>query len=314
MSHRARIIVLGSAAGGGSPQWNCNCPICRRVRRGDPHAPRRTQTSLAVSADGRRWVLVNASPDLGEQLLSTSALHPCTDGRHSPIEAVVLTGAEIDQVTGLLNLRESEPFALYASRSTHCTLEESPIFDALSRDVVPRRNLAMNEPNCLADGDGQPLGIFVEPFAVPGKIPLYKEVPGQAPEIGEKTEGNIALQISAGNERFFFVPCIADITAEFLDRIDGASLVFFDGTLWRDDELIAAGLGKKSGRRMGHVSIDGPDGAMEALSGVDIGRKIFIHINNSNPVLLADSPQRRAVEEAGWEVAHDGMAFELATT
>lgn len=305
---RGRIKVLGSAAGGGSPQWNCNCEVCRRVRVGDG-VLRRTQTSIAVSPDAERWVVINASPDLGEQLLNTPELQPQKEGRHSPIETVVLTGGEVDQVAGLLTMREGEAFSLYASASTHRALEESVIFEALDRELVPRRRLEVDEPTELVDGSGQPLDVVVEPFAVPGKVPLYKEKPGEVPQIGESTEDNVALRIEVGGRECFFIPCCADITEELKSRIQGAALLFFDGTLWRDDELIAAGLGHKTGHRMGHVSIGGPEGAMARLADVDVGRKVFIHINNSNPVLLEDTVERRLVEEAGWEVAWDGMEF-----
>lgn len=301
------LVVLGAAAGGGSPQWNCNCEVCRRVRTGDDGASRRTQTSIAVSADGHRYALINASPDLGEQILHTPALHPRREGRHSPIEAVVLTGGEIDQVAGLLTLREGESFSLFASQTTHSILRESPIFGAVDEQIVPRRTLAMEQTTELADADGEPLGIAVESFPVPGKIPLYQETPGQTPNIGEVSENNVALRIEIDEKSVFFIPCCAQVTPELKEFVDGAPLLLFDGTLWRDDELITAGLAEKTGHRMGHVSIDGPDGALAAFSGVAIDRKIFIHINNSNPVLLDDTPERRAVEEAGWEVARDGM-------
>ena len=311
MTTGPRITVLGAAAGGGSPQWNCNCPVCRRVRAGEPGAPRRTQTSLALSADGNRFALINASPDLGEQLLRTPSLHPQRDGRHSPIDAVVLTGGEIDEVTGLLTMREGESFALYASQTTHDTLAASPIFGALDQELVPRRRLPMNETIGLSDGSDKPLDIAVEAFPVPGKIPLYQEDPGVTPEIGALTDANIALQLSVGDSRAFFIPGCADITEELRQRIDGASILFFDGTLWSDDELISAGLGHKTGHRMGHVSIDGAEGAIAELADIDVERKIFIHLNNSNPVLLDDSDERRAVEDRGWEVAYDGMEISL---
>ena len=302
---RGRIKVLGAAAGGGSPQWNCNCEVCRRVRAGDG-ASRRTQTSIAVSADGERWALVNASPDLGEQLLKTPELQPQKRGRHSPIEAVVLTGGEVDQVTGLLTMREGERFSLYASSMIHKTLDESVIFEALNREQVRRRQLLPEEPTSLVDGTGEELGVVVEAFAVPGKVPLYQETPGEAPTIGEATEDNVALRICVEERECFFIPGCAEITPQLKERVHGASLLLFDGTLWRDDELIAAGLGEKTGHRMGHVSISNAGGAIESWSDVDIERRVFIHLNNSNPVLLEDSPQRRAVEEAGWEVAWDG--------
>jgi pyrroloquinoline quinone biosynthesis protein B len=303
-----RIIVLGAAAGGGSPQWNCRCSVCEKVREGAPGTSPRTQTSIAVSADGQRWILINASPDLGEQLRRTRALHPAHGMRHSPVEAVVLTGGEIDQVAGLLTLRERQPFALYASGAVHATLEDSPIFSALNEALVPRRSLCVGESTEIFDARSGSLGIRVEAFAVPGKIPLYEEQPGVEPALSEVTEHTVALRIeSHDGAHFYFVPCCAGVTDELADRLRGAPLVFFDGTLWRDDELIVAGLGEKTGRRMGHLSVSGPDGAMALLEPLHIRQKVFVHINNSNPILVATSQERRAVENAGWQVAFDGM-------
>ncbi len=303
------VRVLGAGAGGGSPQWNCNCEICKRVRDGD--GPRRTQTSLAVSADGRRWALINASPDLREQIAKTPSLHPQHSGRHSPIEAVVLTGGEVDQVTGLLTMREGEPFSVYASGSVHETLAQSPIFDALDRETVPRRSMQLDETTEIAGADGQKLGISVTAFSVPGKVPLYEETPGETPEIGVETEDNVALRVDLGETHFFFVPGCADITPGLKERLQGAPLVFFDGTLWSDDELVDAGLTEKTGQRMGHVSISGDGGVLESFSDADIERKVLIHINNSNPVLLDDTEERQTVEAAGWDVAYDGWTIEL---
>ena len=305
------LLVLGAAAGGGSPQWNCACPICQRVRSGDEAAPRRTQTSISVTADGHRWALINAAPELAEQLLKATPLHPKRSGRHSPICAVVLTGAEVDQVTGLLTLREGHPFSLYGSQSTLGTLAQSLIFDVLPPDRVERRGLQLNEPFEICDRGGEPLGITAEAFAVPGKIPLYKETPGEVPAIGETTDENIALKLRLGEQDVFFIPGCAEVTDELLERLEGAAALFFDGTLWHDEELIEAGLSQKTGRRMGHVSVTGPGGAIEAFAEADIGQKIFIHINNSNPLLLADSPERQQAEAAGWAVAYDGMELSL---
>lgn len=303
------IRVLGSGAGGGSPQWNCNCEICRRVRAGD--APPRTQTSIAVSADGNRWAVVNAPPDLREQIRNTPSLHPRQPKRHSPIDAVALTGAEVDQAAGLLHLREGEPFGLYASGAVHDTLADSAIFDVLDESTVPRRRLPLDETTELSGADGEPLGVGVEPFAVPGKIPLYRETPGETPDLAETGENNVALRIGDGDSHFLFIPCIARLTDSVLERIDQTPLLFVDGTLWHDDELRDADLSEKTGRRMGHVSISGSDGVIERLADVDVERRLLIHINNSNPVLVEDTDERRAVEEAGWEVAYDGMEIEL---
>ena len=300
------IIVLGAAAGGGFPQWNSNAPGCRRARAGDPAAPPRTQASIAISGDGRHWFVVNASPDLRTQINQTPALHPREGLRSTPIAGVILTGGEVDTITGLLTLREREPFTLLATTEVLAMLDANPIFEALNREVVPRETMALDRPLPLRLRDGSPAGLTIVPFVVPGKVPLYAEAGPDPAAICENGE-TIGLEISDGAHRVCFVPGCARMTDNLRVRLRGADAVFFDGTLWVDDEMIRAGLGEKTGRRMGHMSIDGMEGTIAALRDLGIKRRIFIHINNSNPVLLADSPERAQVEAAGWEVSHDGM-------
>ncbi len=303
------LSVLGSGAGGGSPQWNCACPTCQAVRRGE--APPRTQTSVAVSRDGRQWALLNASPDLRSQIAATPALQPQRPGRHSPIASVVLTGAEIDQVVGLLHMREGHPFSLYGSSTTLAALARSPIFDALPADRVPRRPLPPATPTALLDTRDEPLDLDIELFAVPGKVPLYEENLDVEPDLLDESGTTAALKISDGSSTVFFIPGCAAITDDLKARLHNADLLFFDGTLFRDDELVTQGLSHKTGRRMGHLSIDGPDGTMALLKDLPIPRKIFLHMNNSNPVLLPDSPERARVLDQGWEIAHDGMQIQI---
>ncbi len=308
-----RVVVLGSAAGGGFPQWNSAGPGCRRARGGDPAAKPRTQASVAVSADDRRWALLNAAPELRLQVEAISALHPDPAGdavRHSPIAAVVLTGGEVDTVAGLLSMRERQPFALYAASPTLAVLDANPIFGVLDSAVVPRRALAPDVPEALADAAGTPLGLTVEAFTVPGKVPLFLERSGADPGRAEAGE-TLGLRITAGGEALVFVPSCAAMTDALRVKLDGAGAVLFDGTLFRDDEMLRAGAGTKTGARMGHMSIDGPDGTIAALAGLRIGRRVLIHLNNTNPVLLDDGPERAHVAAAGWEVAHDGMEFTL---
>lgn len=298
-------VVLGAAAGGGFPQWNSNALPCRRARAGDPAAAPRTQAGLAVSGDGVHWFLLNASPDLREQIGRTTVLQPGSGLRSSPIAGVVLTGGDVDAIAGLLTLRERQPFALFATAAIHAVLDANPIFEVLARDVVDRRTVALDSPIALAGG------LVVRLFAVPGKVPLYLETGNDAPPIaiGETT---VAAMVSDGRSQLFFIPGCAAMTPTLAARLQGADVVLFDGTLWQDDEMIVAGIGAKTGRRMGHMSISGPTGTLAAFRSLDIGRKIFIHLNNSNPVLLADSAQRAAVTAAGWEVAHDGMELRFA--
>lgn len=305
------MLVLGAAAGGGFPQWNCNCANCRRARAGDPAALPRTQSSLALSADGERWVLLNASPDLRQQIALNPALHPKRAARHSPIAAVVLTSADIDHVAGLLTLRESQPFSLYATGRVHEALAANSIFRALG-EAVARRALTLDRPEELLDRDGGPLGLRLTPFAVPGKVALYLEDPGAGPDFGTQPGDTIGLEIDDGAcGCAYYLPACAAFTPALARRIGGARLVLFDGTLWSDDEMVAGGLGRKSGGRMGHMSMAGAGGSIAAFAPLAIGRKIFVHINNTNPALLDDSAERAVAEKAGWEIAFDGMEIDL---
>ncbi len=307
-----RVRVLGAAAGGGFPQWNAHSEGCRRARKGDPTALRATQASVAVTADDRRWLIVNASPDLREQIEANRPLHPCHGLRSSPIAAIVLTNGDVDAIAGLLHLREGTPFALYAHRRVHAVLDRNPVFEVLDRAIVPRRALIPDEPVDLADATGNSLGLRVEPFVVPGKLPLYLE-----PEAGVSFDtaaldgDSLGLEISAGGRRLVYLANCAALDPRARRRAAGADLLFMDGTLWRDDEMILQGVGTKTGRRMGHLSMSGPDGAVAALADVQVGRRIFIHINNTNPALLADSPERAELARTGWEVARDGMEIDL---
>lgn len=307
-----RILVLGAAAGGGYPQWNCNCSTCRRAWQGDPEAPSRTQSSLAVSADGERWVLLNASPDLRQQILANKPLWPRHAGRDSPIAAVVVTNADVDHVAGLLSLRERQAFALYANPRVHATLRASTIFDVLSQALVARRDLPTDTSTELADGAGQKLGLRVIAFPVPGKVALYLEDLQAGPGLGTQEGDTIGLEIAATDgTTFFYLPACASMPPELAARLRGAGLVLFDGTLWHDAEMVAANLGAKTGQRMGHMSIAGEGGTLATFAALQVRRKVFIHVNNTNPILLSRSPERRKVEEAGWEVAEDGMEIVL---
>lgn len=294
-------IVLGAAAGGGFPQWNCNCEVCRLAWAGDARVRARTQASLAVSADGNRWALINASPDLRAQIQATQVLHP-KGLRDSPIEAVVLTGGEIDQTAGLLSLRERSPFMLMATAATLAAVADNPMFGVLASDVVARRAITPGENFSLGGG------LQAEFFMVPGKLPLYLE--GDNPHTAEESAANVGVEISDGRRRLAYIPGAAEMTPSLRDRLARADVVLFDGTLFTDDEMIRTGTGTKAGRRMGHMPIEGEGGSLLALEGLS-ARKIFVHINNTNPILVDGSPERRRVESAGWEVAFDGMEILL---
>ena len=297
-----RIIVIGSAAGGGFPQWNCRCPTCTLAWAGDPRVSPRSQSSLAVSADGRDWVLVNASPDLRQQILATPALHPREGARGTPVKAVVLTNGDVDHVAGLLTLRERQPFALHASSALLRLLDADPVFAVLDPAVVTRHTMTLGRESEVA-------GLAVTPFAVPGKVPLFLES-GEV-EIGRETEMTVGLDIRANGRRAVHVPGCAAVTPALIDRVAGADLLLFDGTTYTDAEMVDLGLSPKTAARMGHVAMSGPSGAVAALAGARVGAKVFVHINNTNPALVEGSPARQAVEAAGWRVAHDGMEFVL---
>jgi pyrroloquinoline quinone biosynthesis protein B len=304
------LRVLGAAAGGGFPQWNSNAPACRRARAGDPRAKPRTQASVAVSADGEHWFLLNASPDMRQQIEANSCLHPRHGLRSSPIAGVVLTGSDVDAIAGLLTLRERHAFTIHGTARTLDVLDANPIFEVLARDLVARRRVSIGETVLLALPDGSSSGLTLELFSVPGKIALYLEARDRAPDIVEGEE-TVGAAIGDGERRCYFIPGCAGMTDALARRLRGADLVLFDATLWRDDEMRRAGLGDKTGLRMGHMSVSGPNGVMSAFRTIDVARKILLHINNSNPILLDDSPERAEVAAAGWEVAYDGMEIRL---
>jgi pyrroloquinoline quinone biosynthesis protein B len=307
-----RIVVLGAAAGGGVPQWNCGCPICRAARTGQT-VLQSTQASIAVSADGEHWFLINASPDLRQQLIATPQLHPKAGRlRHSPIAGVVLTNSEVDAVAGLLSMREGSPFTIYAHPRVLAILKANSIFNVLSETDVRRQPIAIDEAFEPVLPDGARSGIEILPFAVPGKGAWYLE--GRTHPAGSDGAGDtLGLRIAdkASGKYLYFLAACARVTPDLKQRLAGASLVFFDGTVWRDDELIAAGLGAKTGQAMGHISMSGENGAIAALADLGIDRKVFLHINNSNQALLQDSAERKTAEGAGWQIPADGTEITL---
>ena len=307
-----RVVVLGAAAGGGVPQWNCGCPVCLRARTEQPEL-QSSQASIAVSADGDHWFLINASPDLRQQLIATPQLHPAAGKlRHSPIAGVILTNSEVDAVVGLLSMREGSPFTIFAHTRVLAILKANSIFNVLNEKNVRRQPIDVDmtfEPELP---DGSPSGIEVLPFAVPGKGAWYLE--GNAHPAGDDGVGDtLGLRIAdkATGKFFYFIAACARVTDDVKSRLAGASAVFFDGTVWRDDELILAGLGNKTGQGMGHIAMSGERGAITALADLGIDSKIFLHINNSNPVLLRDSAERKIAERAGWQIPADGTEIVL---
>lgn len=306
-----KIVVLGAAAGGGFPQWNCNCDICRAGRAGNGSARPATQSSLAVSADGENWFVLNASPDIRQQIAQTPALHPREGRRHSPIGGVLLTNADVDHVAGLLTLRESQPLTLYGTGRVLGVLAANSVFNVLNPDFVQRNTIELGENTPLLLADGRPSGLTVEMFSVPGKVALWLEDESAGPNFGSVAEDTVGVKVSDGERAFFYIPGCAACPPELAERIEGADLLFFDGTTWIDDEMSATGVGHKTGQRMGHMCMSGPRGCIATLAPLGIGRKIFIHINNTNPVHLTKSPERAEAEKSGWEIGYDGMEVML---
>ena len=260
----------------------------------------RTQSSVAVTGDGRSFVLLNASPDLPQQLRAAPDLWPRTGLRHSPIAAVVLTNGDVDHVAGLLSLRERQSFRLIALPPVLAALAENPIFAVLAEGVVERVEAMPGVPLAAA-------GLEIELFPVPGKAPLYRE--GSDPVIGAETGETTGVMVrgGSGHGALAYVPGCADLTPALLDRLVEADILLFDGTLYTDDEMIAAGVGRKTGRRMGHVPISGAGGSLDRLKALPARKKVYIHINNTNPILVEGSAERATVESAGFEVAFDGL-------
>ena len=309
-----RVLVLGAGAGGGFPQWNSNSEACRRARAGDPHARPATQASIGVSADGHRWFLINAAPDLREQINRQPQLYPSEGLRSSPIAGIVLTNGDVDAVAGLLHLRERTPYRIYAHARILGVLDANPIFSVLAPDVVSRETLSTGATTALCGPDGVDSGLRVTPFAVPGKVALYMETAGGGENFGTQEGDTIGLEITHEGQtgRLVFIANCAAVDEAVRARCAGADLLFFDGTLWRNDEMVTRGEGVKTGQRMGHISMAGPEGSMAALADLEIGRRVFIHINNTNPALLGDSPERAELMAASWQVAEDGMEIALS--
>jgi pyrroloquinoline quinone biosynthesis protein B len=302
--------VLGAAAGGGFPQWNCGCPNCRGLRAGTIRAIARTQECVGVSADTAGWFLLNASPEIREQIERFAGLHPRAP-RHSPIEAVLLTNGDLDHTLGLLSLRESHPLVVYATeRVRRGFTEGNPLYRTLQRfpSQVTWRPLKLGREEVLAGGDGRESGLLVEAVAVPGKLPIHLEG-----IVAADPEDNIGLRIreAATGRRLAYFPAAGGLTESVRAALADADCVFFDGTFWSSDELPALGLGTKRAEDMAHLPVGGTAGSLAALRALGARRRIYIHVNNTNPLLREDSPERAKVDAAGWQIAWDGMEVTL---
>ena len=294
------VRVLGAAAGGGFPQWNCGCPRCRAVRDGSRPCRALTQSAVAVSADYRRWFLLNASPDVRAQIESFPALHP-RGVRESPLAAVLLTDGELDHTLGLLLLREADDLEVHATVAVHDTLYTGT---SLLRTLGA---FARVEWRPVVTGKEAPLADGLSYLAF--DVPTNKRA-----RFGTGEEGVVVgYRITDGRtgRRLVYLPGAQELTASVLAHLDGCTCLLFDGTCWQDDELIQLGIASKTSRDMGHLPISGTEGSLEQLVPLPIERKIYIHINNTNPILIEDSPERRIVEEHGLEVAADGLELEI---
>lgn len=258
--------------------------------------------------------MFNASPDIRQQIFDNPQLHPQKSIRHTPIAGVLLTNADVDHIAGLLTLRESQAFSLYATTRVHEVLSQNSIFQVLNPKFVERREFQLEQSIELQKADGTPSGIEVEPFSVPGKVALYLEDASAGENFGSQGEDTIGLRISskATGKYFFYIPGCAALPENLGQRLRGAPLVMFDGTLWENDEMITIGTGvAKTGQRMGHMCMSGRDGTISAFESLGVERRVFIHINNTNPVLLSDSQERKSLENLGWTLARDGMEIVL---
>jgi pyrroloquinoline quinone biosynthesis protein B len=274
----------------------------------------RTQESVAVSSDGAGWFLLNASPEIRQQVESFDGLHPRAP-RHSPIQAIVLTNGDLDHVLGLLSLRESHPLVVYATERVHQGfIEGNVLYRTLQRfpEQVTWRSLKLGREEVLAGADGRPSGLFIEAVAVPGKPPIHLESRAGPPAAPEP-EDNIGLRIreASTGRRLAYFPAAGGITPTVVEALEDADCVFFDGTFWSSDELPAQGLGTKRAADMAHLPMGGSAGSLAALRGLKTPRRVYIHVNNTNPVLREDSPERKDVEAAGWQIARDGMELHL---
>jgi pyrroloquinoline quinone biosynthesis protein B len=304
-----QVRVLGSGAGGGFPQWNCACSNCSRFRQGQFHGSARTQAQIAVSANGKDWVLLNASPDLHPQIEACRDLWPSGE-RQSPIRGVILTGGEIDQIAGLLVIREFQRFDVFATPPIRrIVTEDNSMFRVLARvaNQVTWRDITV-------DRAFETHGLRVEPFTLPGKFPLFASASLVAD--ANPAEAVLGLRISpisstSGGPALAYLPGIGSITDALLDRLSSCNLVFFDGTFWTDAEPQSIPGITRTASQMGHVPVSGAGGSLERLAALKNTRKVYLHVNNTNPILDEDSAEHAAVAKAGWEVSWDGMEMEL---
>jgi len=307
------VEILGSAAGGGFPQWNCNCGNCRSVRERKFLGKARTQTQVAVSDDGRAWFLLNASPDLRMQIEQSAALQPNGSTRSSPINAVVLTSVDIDQIAGLLSLRELQRFRIYSTPSLRRILrDDNSIFGMLNRapQQVSWMDMAVGPEFVLLRISGEDSGLLCRAISVGDRYPVY--VSQRLASSLRASEAQVGLVITGSSgKRLAYLPAVPAISAELLELLQHVDVVLFDGTFWSDDELLRVQGSGATAREMGHVPVSGPQGSLELLKPLRRARKVFLHINNTNPMLNESGPEYRALTASGWQLAEDGWRLNL---
>jgi pyrroloquinoline quinone biosynthesis protein B len=309
-----RVKILGSGAGGGFPQWNCGCSNCNRLRTGNLRGIPRTQTQLAFSVDSKEWFLLDASPDLRTQILATPELAPPGGSRRSPIAAVFLSSADVDSVMGLLHLREFTPFRVFATPSVQRILrEENSIFRVLDRASPPVQwtGFSMQPQWDTSTVGNSHAGSSFRYSAVPLAAAYPDYVKDSLRGNLSVEEAVVGLVVEHDGKRFFFAPSLSGQNQEWKKLAESCDLVFLDGTFWSDDELMRATGSGKTARAIGHLPLSGADGLLQQFSGAARGRRVLIHINNTNPILDEESAEYRRVREMGWEIAHDGMEFVL---
>jgi pyrroloquinoline quinone biosynthesis protein B len=313
-----RVKILGSAAGGGFPQWNCACPNCRAVRSGTFPGKARTQTQVAITQDSRSWFLLGASPDLRAQIEATPELHPHASSgdrtpRQSPIAGAVLANGDVDHVLGLLLLRELQPLRIHATASIHRILrEDNSMFGMLERaaNQASWTDFAPGESFHLLHPAGEDSGLRCRALSLGAHFPAYVSAAHQAQLNPQESSLGLLIESPSG-KRLAYMPGVPEINTALLQELDSADLLFFDGTFWSDDELIRTQGSGSTARQMGHVPVSSPEGSFSKLAGLRRPRKIYLHINNTNPMLNEAGPEYRQVRDAGWEIAEDGWQFDL---
>lgn len=306
-----RVKVLGSAAGGGFPQWNCGCSNCRRFRLGSIHSRARSQAQVAVSADDQHWFLLGASPDLRYQIEGCPALQPRNAGRNSPVCGVVLTCADLDHALGLLLLREWQRLNLYSTATVRrVLLETNSVFRLLERmpGQIHWTDMSFSAPFNLTTPGGMQPGIVARILGLPGGLPSY--APRSRDFSAKEAVGALILESPSG-KRLAYIPGLPGISDALLAELSECHTILVDGTFWTDDELVRVeGFGRLA-RDIGHIPVSGDEGSLARLSRLPTVRKIYVHVNNTNPMLDEDSKEYHLVRQSGWEIAFDGMDFDL---